>query len=356
MRTMWHIFLTAVVVFAVAEQLRAENQQVQIDIQVLSVLPEGLTKVEFAPASNSGARLVPSSKSAPHCWFGEISEKEKCEWLRKLLAEGHGKVLAEPRLVTFSGQPAKFLCGGQQAVLARLEDSKAPGVDFREVGTSVEVLPTIKNDQTLDLELQWSLTKVNKDLGIETSFGLVPGFTSSSSKTSLELHSGSTFVFCFGWEQINDDPATCSLIFITPHILPSSPVIQASVQELAHVQAGRIAAVLAAEYRQACTAGDKELAAKLGRMALELDPLCFNQAGMPALMPATAVYALPAPMPTATLVPSAPAANERENGHRTPIVPPIRDGETAPDCPEPSEKEIIQALNNKLAPRKLCTE
>jgi hypothetical protein len=344
MRTMWHISLAAAVVAAIAGHLRAEDQKVQIDVQVLCVMPEGLTKLGLGPISESTALR-----------FGEISEKDKCEWLRKLLADGHGKVLAEPKLITYSGQAARFLSGGEQAVPARLQDDKSFEMQFREVGTSVEVQPTVQPDGKVSMEISVRLREVNQQLGIETPVGRVPGFNECSTKSIVEVKTGSAFFFCPGTMPTSSNPPKWLLIFISPHILASSPAIHASVQEAAHVQTGRIAAVLVAEYRQACSAGDKELAAKLGRMALEFDPLSFNQTGMPALMPAMAVQGVPAPMP-ANPVPPSTSTKENDNDYRTPTTPSIRDGESAPDCMEPTEKEILQALNAKISPRKLGTE
>src|SRR5262249_22760296 len=150
-----------------AGQLQAENEQVQIDIHVLKVLPKMLTKIGMASGADSVAQ----------CTFKVIDDKEKGEWHKILLADGHGKVLAEPRLVTLNGRPAHFHCGAQQAYLAPGEGKPVPTVEYRDVGTSVDVVATVKADQSVYLEAQLRLSKVEEGLAITTSLGLVPGFS-----------------------------------------------------------------------------------------------------------------------------------------------------------------------------------
>jgi hypothetical protein len=338
MRTLCRAFLASILAATFAGQLQAENEQVQIDIQVFKVLPEMLYKVGMAPEANNGTK----------CTFKVIAEKEQGVWHKVLLADGQVKVLAEPRLVTLNGRPAHFFCGAQQAYLAPGEGKPAPTVEYRDVGTSVDVVATVKADQSVYLEAQLRLSKVEEGLAITTSYGLIPGFSERAVRSCVELKSGSTFVLCPGYEEKNGKPESCLLIFMTPHVLSSTPVVPASIVEPARDQAARLAAVLAAEYRQACAAGDKELAAKLGRMALELDPLCLGQTAAPA-----APRTLPAPMPTMPI--PAPAASE-ENEYRSTIIPAARESQPPPPCPEPSEKEIIEALNARTGSPKLKLE
>jgi hypothetical protein len=313
---------------------------VQIDVQVLNVFPKMLPKIGMDPAEDN----------VTHCFFKEISEKEKGEWHTILLSDGHGKVLAEPKVITFSGQSAHILCGGQQACPVPSKGKSAPTVEFRDIGTSVDIVATVRADQAIFMETQVRVSKVEQGLGITTSFGFVPGMTERAIHSCVELKSGSTFVLCPGYEEQDGRPATCLLIVMTPRILSTSPVVSASVVEPAGHQAARLATVLAAEYRQACTTGDKVLAAKLGRMALELDPLCLGQTAAP-VVPRT----LPAPMPAMPMPVPAPPASE-DNEYRTPIIPAVREDQPPPTCPEPSEKEIIAALNSKAGSPKLKLE
>jgi len=333
MRTMWQAILVGVLAVAFTGQLRAENQQVQIDIQVLDVLPEMLTKIGLAA----------DSERASHLLYKEISEVEKLDWIRTLRADGCGKLLAEPRLVTFSGRPARFLAGGQQAIPGPKDANGAPTMLFQDVGTSLEILPTVKADGTVYLEVQTRLSETCEDLGIQTAAGFVPGFSSNSWKAALQLKSGTTFVMSPGAQPMATKPHNCPVIFLTPHIITSAQVVPASVHEPANDQAARLASVLASEYRQACAARDKELAAKLGRMALEFDPFCLGQAVAPCPMPALPVQALPAPMPATS--PAKPPLSLD-----TPIEAPIQRGEPLPTCQNPPiEKEVLEALNASSA-------
>jgi Bacterial type II and III secretion system protein len=334
MRTMWNAIFAVAALVGSALPLWADGRQVQIDVQLLSVTAEAAAKVGMNAAGAANTQQM----------FAAISENEKFEWLKKLVADGQAKVLAEPRMVTLDGKPVHFLSGGQQPYLSCSKGNSVPTIAYKDIGTSVDILPSIKADETVYLEAQVRVSRAEEGFGITTSFGFVPGFSERRVHTSAEIHFGSTFVLCMVHEKNESKPATCLFIFITPHILTSSPVITASVQEPVDHQVARISSVLVSEYRQACTAGNKELAAKLGRMALELDPLCLGQMAAP-VVPRT----LPAPMP------AAPAKFD-ESDYRTPIVPPVREDEPESACPQPSEKEVLGALNAKIGSRKLSAE
>jgi hypothetical protein len=328
---------------AFAGQLRAENEQVQIDLVFFAVKPEAAKM----------AGMIVDTDSGPKGQFRLISNAQRQEWLQKLIHSENAKVLAEPKLVTLSGQRARVLCGGQQAVLTGRpkEGEGTPAMGLHEVGTSAEILPRVMEDGKVYLEIDLRIKSVNSELGTQTSFGFIPGFSEQGIRAAATLADGESYAL------MNDCPHPCSnlkgtvcLVLLTPHVISSSPVVHASVQEPAHAQIGRIAAVLATEYRQACAAGDKDLAAKLGRMALELDPLCLGLATAPAV-PRT----LPAPMPAIPMpVPTPPVSEDNE--YRTPIIPAVREDQPPPACPEPSEKEIIDALNARTGSPRLKLE
>jgi pilus assembly protein CpaC len=113
--------------------------------------------------------------------------------LQALKTEGLAKLLSEPKLVTQSGRPARFLSGGRQATLSAASGINGPGVVYEDIGTELEFLPIVYGNGKIYLEVAPRVRGVNQGLGIVTSFGAVPGFDEQSVRTSIVLESGQTF-------------------------------------------------------------------------------------------------------------------------------------------------------------------
>ncbi|MFL5340024.1 MAG: type II and III secretion system protein family protein [Gemmataceae bacterium] len=114
--------------------------------------------------------------------------------LQALRDESLAKVLAEPKVVAMSGRPAHFLSGGQQAVLSANGSIGGPGVDFKDIGTELDVLPIVLGNGRIYLEVHPRFRLVDDGKGITTSFGFVPGFSEQSVQTAVEMEPGQTFV------------------------------------------------------------------------------------------------------------------------------------------------------------------
>lgn len=113
--------------------------------------------------------------------------------LRALRTEGMAKFLSEPKLVTMSGRPALLRAGGRQAVLSPQAGLGGPGAILEPVGTELEVLPIVRGDGKIYLELNPRITSVNNGRGLNTATGFTPGFNEQQTRTSVVLEPGQTF-------------------------------------------------------------------------------------------------------------------------------------------------------------------
>ncbi len=102
--------------------------------------------------------------------------------------------MAEPKLVTSSGKEATFLVGGRQAVLSGASGVNGPGAAFEEVGTDLRFLPVVMGNGKIQLDVQPRVRSVNNSLGINTSFGFVPGFDDKRVSATVEMEAGQTLV------------------------------------------------------------------------------------------------------------------------------------------------------------------
>lgn len=120
-------------------------------------------KLIEVPAVRLASLEKPLSQLAPGAGAGKARAALLLEpgqpasgFVERLKEGGRVRVLAEPTLVTLSGRPASLHVGGQ--VPAPGSDGAKP--DFRDVGTKVELLPTLRRGGALHLKLQASHTEV----------------------------------------------------------------------------------------------------------------------------------------------------------------------------------------------------
>ena len=161
----------------------------------------GLTSSSSGSSSSSSSTasvgIIPSAASAAptsaaNIVFGIIPAQFQ-GILQALKTENLAKLIAEPKLVTQSGRPARFLSGGQQATLGPSSGINGPGVVYQDIGTELEFLPIVYGNGKIYLEVAPRVRAVNQGLGITTSFGTVPGFDDQQVRTSIVMEAGQTF-------------------------------------------------------------------------------------------------------------------------------------------------------------------
>ena len=174
----------------------------------------GLAASTGAAGNNTvaaGVGIIPGAASAlptsaANLVFGIIPAQFQ-GLLQALKTEGLAKLVAEPKLVTQSGRPARFLSGGQQATLGAASGINGPGVVYQDIGTELEFLPIVYGNGKIYLEVAPRVRSVNQGLGIVTSFGAVPGFDDQQVRTSVVLEAGQTFAIG-GLIQTSNDAST----------------------------------------------------------------------------------------------------------------------------------------------------
>ncbi len=105
--------------------------------------------------------------------------------IRALEGRGALRVLAQPTLTAISGQPAKFLAGGELPYYTYDEDdtgNKTRTVLFKPYGVELSFTPTVKSNGTIALTIDTSVSEPKADLSI----------TKRQANTSVEVPSGMT--------------------------------------------------------------------------------------------------------------------------------------------------------------------
>jgi pilus assembly protein CpaC len=114
-------------------------------------------------------------------------------FLEALENEGLAKLLAQPRLVTLSGNPASFLAGGEQAVPVPAGLGQV-GVQFEEFGTRLNFLPIVLGNGRIHLEVEPEVSTLDPNAGVSIAGATVAGRATQRIHTTVELETGQTYV------------------------------------------------------------------------------------------------------------------------------------------------------------------
>ena len=98
------------------------------------------------------------------------------------------KILAQPTLVTMSGQTATFISGGEFAVptVVGISGASAATTDFRGYGTLLNFTPTVLDKDRIRLQVNPQFSTLNQATSVNGIFGV----DTRSASTTVELREG----------------------------------------------------------------------------------------------------------------------------------------------------------------------
>jgi tetratricopeptide (TPR) repeat protein len=186
----------------------AKVPQVQVNLLVAEVAAKAARKLNLDRSPNG---------KAPR-WVIEVADAARQKALETGLAglreKGDAKVLAEPRLVTLSGQQASFLSGGQMAI----PDPGRAGqsaIRFEEFGTRVTCQPVVLAGGTVRLDVEPEISELCETSGGCKQGVLVPGRSSQRVHTTADVPAGHTLIIA-GPKAGGD---TRFVLFVTPSVV-----------------------------------------------------------------------------------------------------------------------------------------
>ncbi len=206
------------------------------------------TALPISPVVASGVL----SGAAPFGFLiGQLSNKLQIE-VNALESKGAARLLAEPNLVTLSGETASFLAGGQIPI-PEVGATGTPSFGFQPYGVGLSFTPTVLRNGVINLIVKPEVSEIDKSNGVTVAGTFVPGLTTRKASTTLELRDGQSFMLggllqSDGTNNINQLPwvgdlpvlgalfrstdyqkqETDLVILVTPHIVrpmtPTDPV------------------------------------------------------------------------------------------------------------------------------------
>ena len=115
--------------------------------------------------------------------------------LNRLETEGLARILAEPRLVTLSGQEASFLAGGEFPIPVS-QGLDQTTIEFKEFGVSLRFTPIVLSNGKINLHVAPSVSDIVSTSTIPTGIAgasfFVPSLTTRKLESTVQLQDGQT--------------------------------------------------------------------------------------------------------------------------------------------------------------------
>ena len=102
------------------------------------------------------------------------------------------KVLAEPTLITLSGQPASFLAGGEFPVPVP-QGLGTVGIEYKEFGVGLLFTPIVLSEDKINIEVTPEVSELDFSNAIRLSGFVTPGIRTRRISTTVELGDGQSF-------------------------------------------------------------------------------------------------------------------------------------------------------------------
>jgi len=110
---------------------------------------------------------------------------------------GLSRTLAEPTLVTVSGEGASFMAGGEIPILQPCPSGATnctPSVNFKPFGINLAFTPVVLSENRISLRVATEVSELDFETGARIGSGTIPGMRVRKSETSVELPSGAVMM------------------------------------------------------------------------------------------------------------------------------------------------------------------
>ncbi len=111
--------------------------------------------------------------------------------IRMLERDGLIRTLAEPNLTAVSGEPAKFLAGGEYPVPV-VDNVGALSVQYKEFGVGLAFTPIVLSEGRISLKIETEVSELTTQGAVTLSGISIPALKKRQAKSTVELPSGGT--------------------------------------------------------------------------------------------------------------------------------------------------------------------
>ena len=145
------------------------------------------------PGPSSGVDISPNVNAVFRFFNGKPTATALIDALKE---DGLLKILAEPTLITMSGQEASFLAGGEFPVpVPQAIGGTTPTItiEWKQFGVSLNFTPTVLNDNKISMHVAPEVSELDFSTGIVLQGFSIPGISTRRISTVIELADGQSF-------------------------------------------------------------------------------------------------------------------------------------------------------------------
>jgi pilus assembly protein CpaC len=201
MKLLKALICLSLVITAPIQQLHSKSNMVEIAVEVTEINNNKATSLGIkwpdtfsaGQVANTVASRVPTTLPEPIGNFpsiitvGNLAQYTSLAATLQLLEQkGAAQILSKPKILTKSGTSAKFIVGGEIAIVAVW--NVGGSIEWKEYGISQEVTPQIVEDNMIDLALQ---TEVSR-LDYSQMSGGYPSIVKRQARSFVKVKSGQT--------------------------------------------------------------------------------------------------------------------------------------------------------------------
>ena len=135
--------------------------------------------IDVGPAINALYRIT----SGSFTWY---------QFIDALQNDGLIKILAEPTLVTTSGQPANFLAGGEFPIPVP-QGLGTVAIEYKTFGVALTFTPTVLSEDKISIKVEPEVSELDFTTGTQIASASVPGLNTRRASTVVELADGQSF-------------------------------------------------------------------------------------------------------------------------------------------------------------------
>jgi Flp pilus assembly secretin CpaC len=166
---------------------------------VLNVAPGALLPTSVLLGAPGGANFATAGLQNLFTSAASIQDGQSGVWgiqpsVQGIITQSRARILAEPTLVTISGERASFLAGGEIPIISTgaAAGATAQSVTFEPFGLRINMIPVLMENGNLNLEIAPEERLVSSVLSFQPSSlsSAIPGFTTRKTQTIVEMKPG----------------------------------------------------------------------------------------------------------------------------------------------------------------------
>ncbi len=176
-----------------------QSQQVLLEVRFLEASRSAIKEIGLGNAIDANDFTTSTSSSTitglaekTVALFKSVGNQNIDIQLRALEEKGVIRTLAEPNLVTLSGETASFLAGGEFPIPVGNKDREIT-IEFKKFGVSLDFTPTVLGDGLVNLRVRPEVSQLDRANGIRTDSIEIPGISVRRADTTVELRDGQAF-------------------------------------------------------------------------------------------------------------------------------------------------------------------